>query len=241
MFFKITVDHEGCWSQLLSKYHHTYGILLNQVIIGSNTIKGYLAFYVDEVGRLDYGWNNFFEELKGHESVWKLEHVETLSNGKTYLIELSSHLTDSMSELMNKYNCPYFSEIFYGGYETWYIYSWYESYESLINDVKNRTKIVNLEKLDQEDFSRRILPFYEDKYFNLLEDLYNRGYYLSNKKLKLRDVATSYSISKSNVSKKLRRAEINAISHYIGFRFDGNTTYEEKSMKWNRKKYKNNP
>ncbi len=234
MFFKITVNHKGCWSQLLSKYIHTYGILLNQVISGSNTITGHVAFYDDGTEHLEYAWNDFFDELKNHKNIWKLEHLETLGNGKIYLLELSSHLVDSMSELMNKYNCPFFNEIFYGGFESWYIYSWYESSDNLIEDIKSITDVINFERLEEKDFSKRILPFYEDKYFYILKDLFNKGYYSSKKELKLRDIATLYGTSKSNISKKLKRAEINAISYYVNFRFDHITLHEEEQKKRNK-------
>ncbi|MGC8622046.1 MAG: helix-turn-helix domain-containing protein [Caldisphaera sp.] len=191
---------------------------MGQEITKNNTINGYVAFYSNDSKYSNQKWNEFFEELKGHNSIQKIERIETLTKGKTYLVKLESILEDSMSQLVNKYSCPYFNEIFNGGYETWYIYSWYEFSDGLIEDIKKRTKIVNFEKLDQEEFPKRILPFYEDKYFNLLSDLYTKGYYSLHKELKLKDIASSYGTSKSNISKKLKKAEISAISHYINFK-----------------------
>ncbi len=231
MFLRVIVEHTGCWSQLLSSYPNIKGKLIAQKVRENSIIEGFVAFYQDSVRDLDFQWDEFLRELKKQQAILKVEHKESVGKAKLLILDISAQLDDSMSDLVDEFNFPYFVEYFYLGYEIWYVYVWYETYNDFISAIKKRAKLLDLKKLEGEYLMENIIPFKEDSNYYILKMAYDSGYYESNKLTSLKDIAKRLNISKSNLSRKLKKSEKNAINLYIKTRFDDETLKDLKFKK----------
>ena len=223
MFFRVIVDHKGCWSQLLSSYQNISAELLSQKVDGNGVIEGFVAFYYD--GRIvsDTIWNDFFRDLKKQSTIVAIKRIESIKKMRSYIAKISAQQDDSMSDIMYLYDSPYFKEIFYRGYEIWYVYAWYENEDILIDEVKRRAKILDFKKLDGVYFINNVLPFEEEPNYHILKYAYENGYYYAKKQINLKTIAKNLNTSKSNVSRKLKKVENRAITSYIESRMDKET------------------
>ena len=215
MLIKALVNHNGCWSQLLSSYEDITGELLNQKINRNEYIDAYVAFHNTAKSNYHNIWTDFFKELKGQHAVISVNHIETIDKGKVYMTRISTQLESSLSDVVNTYNCPYFKEFFYQGKELWYIYSWHELENKVISEIKNRSRIIELQRLNKDYFSNEVLPFQNFSNFNLLKYSYENGYYSNKKEINLNLIANHFGTSKSNISRKLKYMERKIIRNYI--------------------------
>jgi len=221
MYFSLTLKHIGCWSNLLSKYNKIYGELISQRIIDKKYIEANIIFQcVDKTllknknNKTDY-FNNFFNNLGKQSDIIGFEKLESMSGGSVYLIKIHARIKNSISEIINSYNPPYFREIFYHGFETWHIFSWSDEVNKIIENVKKRGEIIEYAPLEYTEFETVITKLDASKNIELLNEIYNSGYYSIKKNSNLRELANHYNVSKSGLSRKLRRIEINAIRYYL--------------------------
>lgn len=220
MLIRALINHNTCWSQLLSSYENITGELLNQKINRKGYIDAYVAFYCSAKNNYHSIWSDFFKELKNEKTIFSIDNIETLNKGKIYITRISAQLKSSLSGVVNKYNCPYFREVFYQGRELWYIYSWHNYENMIIADIKNRSKIVELQHLNDSYIMNEIIHIKDFSNFDLLKYSYENGYYSNNKEINLNSIAAHFNTSKSNISRKLKHMEREIIRNYIDSAFN---------------------
>jgi len=223
MFIRIIVNHRGCWSQLLSSYRNISAELLSQKVEGNGVIEGFVVFYYGGHIVPNTIWNDFFSDLKKQTTIVSVERIESNGKGRSYITEISAQQDDSMSDIIHKYDCPYYKEIFYRGYEIWYVYIWYDMQDIFINEIRKIAEILDFKKFDDLYFIDNILPFDdEEANYNVLKYAYNSGYYSAKKQIQLKDIAKTFNTNKSNISRKLKKLENRAVAYYIESRIDSN-------------------
>lgn len=213
MFLRIIVEHEGCWSKILRNYNNIYGELLSQKVKTKRQIEGYVRL-VQEGRYSDKVWDKFFAELRKDKSIIELNKIESMENGRVYVVKTIATTHKAMSVIVDKLDVPYYREIFINGYEIWYMYLFYDVVDQLINMIKERATLIKLEKIDWQK-SNFDLALYNEKDLKIFKFAFDNGYYDNPKSHKLNELAQIYGISKSNMAKKLRTAHKNAISIYL--------------------------
>jgi predicted DNA binding protein len=220
MFFRVILKHVDCWSDLLSKYPYIYGELLNQKFLNNTTASINLIF--SRIGnKNEFVENNtnvfgdFLHEIKTDENVMKIEKLQSIQNKNSQIIRMKIRIYNAISEVVEMYDSPYFREIIYKGYEIWYIFSWYDNYNKILKEINKRALLIDYKKLDLDTFTNQIKLIDSSKQSNLLDEMYNIGYYSKSKDCSLRDIAKNYGMSKSNLAKKLKNSEIGAIEFYL--------------------------
>lgn len=211
MFIRIMLNHKNCWSQILSKSSNIYGFLLQQKSF-TNYIAGNVAFYSPHK---DADWELFFKNLKQEVSVKNVEHIESYNKSKIFIVKFLNSTKNSVTSVIEKYDVPFYREIFYRGFEIWDLFFWDTNREELIKSIENVADMVSYTELDKINFPN---PFIDEDVIanlNLLNYAIERGYYSQNKNANLSEIAKTFQISKSNVSRKLRKIEINTINYYI--------------------------
>ena len=221
MYFRLILKHTGCWSNLLEKYSGVYGELISQKIKKNKYIEAHVIFkkieddYRGNQKNKIRTFNEFFNNLKNQPDIISFEKVESMKAGNVYLIKLLAKRKNSISELIEQHNPPYFRETFYQGLEIWYVFSWFEDTRKIIEDIEKKSRIIRFDKLEYNEFETVITKIDASQNLRLLNEIYSSGYYSLKKASSLGELAKNYNISKSNLSRKLKSIEINAVSYYL--------------------------
>ncbi|MFG1390533.1 helix-turn-helix domain-containing protein [Acidiplasma aeolicum] len=213
MFFRFIINHPGCWSSILSEYPYVYGELIAQKIKNNSYIDAYVLF--KNLNKKNNNMGNLFIDIKKHKSIYDIEKIQTIKDKNIYITKIKAELNNSISQVVDIYDSPFYRELFYNGYEIWYVFSWYENFIKIIKDINKRGTLINFEKLDYDEFENNIIDMDISSNIKLLSEVYKLGYYSKPKKSNLKFLADNYNTTKSNLSKKLRLLEINAVSYYL--------------------------
>lgn len=221
MYFLLVLKHKGCWSNILSKYTHIYGELISQKIVNNKYIEANIIFHKVNAPLLKNKKNKtnyfgyFFSDLRKLPDIMSFEKLESMNDGNSYLIQIHAQIENSISDIIDSCNPPYFREIFYEGFEMWYIFSWFDNVNKIIENIKKRSEIVKYERLEYNELETMFKKLDASKNITLLNEIYNSGYYCIKKNSNLGDLAKHYNVSKSLLSRKLRLIEIDAVKYYL--------------------------
>lgn len=211
MFIRVILNHKTCWSQILSKSSDIYGFLLRQTSF-TNDIAANVAFYSLHK---DTDWELFFKNLKQEVSIKNLERIESYNKSKIFIVKFLNSTKHSVTSVIEKYDVPFYREIFYRGFEIWDIFFWDTNREELLKSIENVADMVSYTELGNINFPNPFIDEHVIANLNLLNYAIERGYYSNNKDINLGEIAKIFGISKSNVSRKLRKIESNTINYYI--------------------------
>lgn len=211
MFIRIVLNHKKCWSQILAKNSDVYGFLLGQHTMNKNIIAT-VSFYSI---KKNTNWQKFFNIMKEENNVKIIEHIESYGKSRIFIVKFVNYITNSITSIMEKYDVPFYREVFYRGFEIWDIFSWHENYERLKKNLQTVADIVYFKELENINFPD---PFIDNgliKSTNLLTYAIENGYYSNSKDINLGDIARIFGTSKSNLSRKFKRVEAYTLNYYL--------------------------
>ena len=211
MFIRIVLNHKNCWSQVLSNSTNIYGFLLGQKT-DDEEITGTVAFY--SLGK-HTNWEEFFNNMKEETAVKKIEHIESYGKSRVFIVKFVNNLTNSVTSLIEKYDVPFYREVFYRGLEIWDIFSWHENDGALTRNLEQIADVVYFKELGNINFPD---PFIDGELISnvhLLTYAIENGYYSNNKDINLGEIARIFGTSKSNLSRKFKRFEKYTLNYYL--------------------------
>ncbi|MCL4453203.1 helix-turn-helix domain-containing protein [Ferroplasma sp.] len=211
MFIRIVLNHKNCWSQVLSNSTNIYGFLLGQKT-DDEEITGTVAFY--SLGK-HTNWEEFFNNMKEETAVKKIEHIESYGKSRVFIVKFVNNLTNSVTSLIEKYDVPFYREVFYRGLEIWDIFSWHENDGALTRNLEQIADVVYFKELENINFPD---PFIDGELISnvhLLTYAIENGYYSNNKDINLGEMARRFGTSKSNLSRKFKRFETYTLNYYL--------------------------
>ncbi|WMT50488.1 MAG: helix-turn-helix domain-containing protein [Ferroplasma sp.] len=211
MFIRIVLNHKKCWSQVLAKSTNIYGFLLGQKTHGDE-ITGTVAFY--PLGK-HTNWEEFFNRMKEETAVKKIEHIESYGKSRVFIVKFVNNLTNSVTALIEKYDVPFYREVFYRGLEIWDIFSWHENDGDLTRNLEQIADVVYFKELENINFPDPFIDGDLISNVHLLTYAIENGYYSNNKDINLGELARIFGTSKSNLSRKFKRFETYTLNYYL--------------------------
>ena len=211
MFIRIVLNHKKCWSQVLSENTNIYGFLLSQKT-NDKEIIATVAFY--SLGK-HINWEEFFNRMKEEIAVKKIEHIESYGKSRVFIVKFVNYLANSVTSLIEKYDVPFYREVFSRGLEIWDIFSWHENDGALIRNLDQIADVVYFKDLENINFPD---PFIDKRLMSnvhLLTYAIENGYYSNSKDINLREMARIFGTSKSNLSRKFKRFETYTLNYYM--------------------------
>jgi predicted DNA binding protein len=211
MFIRIVLNHKKCWSQVLSKNSDIYGFLLGQKTM-DREITGTVAFY--SMGK-HTDWEEFFNSMKHETDVKKIEHIESYGKSRVFIVKFINYITNSVTSIIEKYDVPFYREVFYRGLEIWDIFSWHENDGALTRSLEQVADVVYFQELENINFPDPFIDGDLMSNVHLLTYAIENGYYSNSKDINLGEIARIFGTSKSNLSRKFKRIETYTLNYYL--------------------------
>lgn len=214
------INHDMCWSQALLDKDVDASLVRETVYQDKNYIHS--LFYFNANVRDDEDPKTSLMHHLRHSSILDINHVIEVTRAR-YLVDLTTKLTDSISELVYKYQIPIFRQTISGTLETWNIITAKETTSQFKEDCESLGAIRSWRETvtDSQDFNKMAalemaglcsainLTSQERK---AILTAYGAGYFAYPHRVRLEDLGRELGLNKTTLSYHLRNAQNKLLS-----------------------------
>ena len=209
-YVKITLRHDGCWSNLTSDIDES---TITSLKLYSHPEEDYNIDNVIIKAENKNDFLNLYKNITKTDSIkyiYSFDRLNTNKNNYTAFLSIKGKFEGTITSIMYKNNIPYYSYYSSNGLEHWFFYILnYEQLKQIKKDLKNYATIKNIEIIN--DDSRMLLNIQTNifktiltkKQYELLNASLQLGYFEVPRTITSQELAKTLNISQTTFNKEV--------------------------------------